>query len=163
MAAVRLQGLQGQGQEDAHAREVHRRDGSQLGRLRACGRVQSATVETDKGSRIYFAEPFLEGTFTRYSYNTGYWEEEKLDPWLLRFALWTYQVTSGFLMVADLQGIRTSAGYELTDPVILCTDLNRFGNTNLGPEMMERCKQSAEKHLADLEGRGVTTSAVDIS
>jgi hypothetical protein len=122
-----------------------------------------ATVETDKGSRIYFAEPFLEGTFTRYSYNTGYWEEEKLDPWLLRFALWTYQVTSGFLMVADLQGIRTSAGYELTDPVILCTDLNRFGNTNLGPEMMERCKQSAEKHLADLEGRGVTTSAVDIS
>jgi hypothetical protein len=122
-----------------------------------------ATVDTDKGSRIYFAEPFLEGTFTRYSYNTGYWEEEKLDPWLLRFALWTYQVTSGFLMVADLQGIRTSAGYELTDPVILCTDLNRFGNTNLGPEMMERCKQSAEKHLADLEGRGVTTSAVDIS
>eukprot|EP00900_Chrysochromulina_parva_P015530 jgi/Chrpa1/23979/Chrysochromulina_OHIO_Genome00025945-RA len=50
-----------------------------------------ATVETAKGSRTYFAEPFLEGSFTRFSYNTGPWEEDRLDPWLLRFALWTYE------------------------------------------------------------------------
>jgi len=95
----------------------------------------------------YFVEEVLDGTFTRYSYNTGYWEEDLLDEWLLRFALWTHKVTSGFLMVTDLQGVLTDEGYVLTDPVILCRDLSRFGNTNLGPEMMERCKSSAEHHL----------------
>ena len=111
-----------------------------------------ATVETTKGSRTYFAEPFLEGSFTRFSYNTGHWEEDKLDPWLLRFALWTYEVTGGFLMVADLQGIQSDQGFVLTDPVILSTDLRRFGNTNLGAEMMERCKASAEAHLFTMTG-----------
>jgi hypothetical protein len=111
-----------------------------------------ATVETTKGSRTYFAEPFLEGSFTRFSYNTGHWEEDRLDPWLLRFALWTYEVTGGFLMVADLQGIQSDQGFVLTDPVILSTDLRRFGNTNLGAEMMERCKASAEAHLFTMTG-----------
>jgi hypothetical protein len=111
-----------------------------------------ATVETAKGSRTYFAEPFLEGSFTRFSYNTGLWEEDRLDPWLLRFALWTYKVTGGFLMVADLQGILSDQGFVLTDPVILSTDLRRFGNTNLGAEMMERCKASAEAHLFTMTG-----------
>jgi len=111
-----------------------------------------ATVETAKGSRTYFAEPFLEGSFTRFSYNTGPWEEDRLDPWLLRFALWTYEVTGGFLMVADLQGIQSDQGFVLTDPVILSTDLRRFGNTNLGGEMMERCKASAEAHLFTMTG-----------
>jgi hypothetical protein len=111
-----------------------------------------ATVETAKGSRTYFAEPFLEGSFTRFSYNTGLWEEDRLDPWLLRFALWTYEVTGGFLMVADLQGIQSDQGFVLTDPVILSTDLRRFGNTNLGAEMMERCKASAEAHLFTMTG-----------
>jgi len=120
-----------------------------------------ATVETAKGPRTYFAEPFLDGTFTRFSYNTGYWEEDRLDPWLLRFALWTHEVTGGFMMVADLQGIVTDEGYVLTDPVILCSDLSRFGNTNLGAEMMERCKSSAEKHLADVGGSSI--AALDIS
>jgi len=109
-------------------------------------------------------EPYLEGAFTRFSYNTGFWEEGVLDSWLLRFALWTYAVTDGFLMVADLQGVRNGKGYLLTDPVILCTDLSRFGNTNLGAEMMERCKASAEKHLVDLTGAGDTvTMGIPIS
>ena len=34
-----------------------------------------------------------------------------------------YEVTDGFLMVSDLQGVRTAEGYTLTDPVILCEDL----------------------------------------
>jgi hypothetical protein len=120
-----------------------------------------ATVKTAKGSRTYFAEQFLEGSFTRFSYNTGHWEEDRLDPWLLRFALWTYKVTGGFLMVADLQGILSDQGFVLTDPVILSTDLSRFGNTNLGAEMMERCKASAEAHLATKMSS--TSAAIDIS
>jgi hypothetical protein len=120
-----------------------------------------ATVETAKGSRTYFAEQFLDGSFTRFSYNTGHWEEDRLDPWLLRFALWTYKVTGGFLMVADLQGILSDQGFVLTDPVILSTDLSRFGNTNLGAEMMERCKASAEAHLATKMSS--TSAAIDIS
>lgn len=109
----------------------------------------TARVHAPK-ERHFFVEEALEGEFTRYSYNTGYWEEGTLDKWLLKFALWTHEVTNGYLMVADLQGVLTDDGYVLTDPVILCTDLERFGSTNLGDEMIERCKASAEAHLEKL-------------
>ena len=123
------------------------------------GYVVASVVEVKsdgKGERPYpffFVEDVLVGKYTRYSYNTGYWEEGLLDEWLLRFALWTHEVTDGFMMVADLQGVQSSTGYMLTDPVVLCKDLSRFGSTNLGEEMMKRCKASAEKHLCDLTGR----------
>ena len=55
-------------------------------------------------------------------------------------------------MVSDLQGIMTKDGYVLTDPVVLCTDLTRFGSTNMGEPLMERCKASAERHLESLVG-----------
>ena len=80
--------------------------------------------------------------------------QERLDEWLLRFALWTYEVTGGYLMVTDLQGVLTAEGYTLTDPVVLCTDLTRFGSTNLGAEMMARCRASTEAHLEALAGLG---------
>lgn len=113
-----------------------------------------ATVERAGRAHNYFVEELLEGEFTRYSYNTGYWEEDLLDEWLLRFALWTYEVTDGFLMVSDLQGVhRGRDGYTLTDPVILCEDLHRFGETNLGKEMMERCKESTTAHLEAMRGK----------
>ena len=111
-----------------------------------------ASVEDGKHEKHFFVEEVLDGDFTRYSYNSGYWEEEKLDEWLLKFALWTHAVTGGYLMVTDLQGIATQDGYVLTDPVVLCTDLSRFGVTNMGEAMMERCKASAERHLEALVG-----------
>jgi len=115
-------------------------------------RASIATLKTPGGERNYFVEEKLEGAFMRYSYNTGYWEEDLLDQWLLKFALWTYRATGGFLMVSDLQGVRDASGFRLTDPVILCTDLARFGTTNLGAEMLQRYRASTERHLEAVAG-----------
>ena len=35
----------------------------------------------------------LHGDFTRYSYNSGFWEEESLDEWLLCFLTLTVTLT----------------------------------------------------------------------
>lgn len=58
---------------------------------------------------------------------------------LLAFSHWTYQVSDGYLMVVDLQGVISFNGAELhlTDPAIHCTDLLRFGRTNLGERGMQ--------------------------
>ena len=40
---------------------------------------------------------------------------------------WTHDVTHGFLMVADLQGALMRDTIFLTDPVLLCKDILRFG------------------------------------
>ena len=66
--------------------------------------------------------------------------------------MWTAEVTKGFMMVTDLQGCRTVEGYQLTDPVILCKDIQRFSSTNLGEEGIERCKKSAQALLNEKFG-----------
>ena len=53
-----------------------------------------------------------------------------------------FQITNGYLMVVDLQGIISKGpngeqAIELTDPAIHCTDLARFGDTNMGEEGMQ--------------------------
>ena len=102
-------------------------------------------ADAEEEERFYFVEQMLPGKFQKYSCNTGYWEDDPavLDRWLLEFALWTAEVTKGFMMVSDLQGCRTAEGYQLTDPVILCKDVGRFSSTNLGEEGIERCIESA--------------------
>lgn len=40
----------------------------------------------------------------------------------------SWQVTQGYLMIVDLQGV----GNVLTDPQIHCLDKSRFGKGNLG-------------------------------
>ncbi|KAI1696084.1 alpha-kinase family domain-containing protein [Ditylenchus destructor] len=62
---------------------------------------------------------------------------------LMAFSHWTYQISGGYLMVVDLQGIKSTdengrTTLELTDPAIHCTDVLRFGRTNLSKEGMER-------------------------
>lgn len=42
-------------------------------------------------------------------------------------------------MVTDLQGVRKDYECVLTDPVILCEDLMRFGHTNLGEKFQNKC------------------------
>ena len=52
-------------------------------------------------------------------------------------------------MVVDLQGapLSRSGEFVLTDPAILCTDLMRFGDTNMGAEAIARSVKSARALL----------------
>ncbi|KAI1694505.1 alpha-kinase family domain-containing protein [Ditylenchus destructor] len=61
---------------------------------------------------------------------------------LTSFPTKCFQISSGYLMVVDLQGVISTdengvKTLELTDPAIHCTDLTRFGRTNLGLEGMK--------------------------
>ncbi|KAI1696525.1 alpha-kinase family domain-containing protein [Ditylenchus destructor] len=61
---------------------------------------------------------------------------------LMAFSHWTYQISRGYLMVVDLQGIISTdesgrKTLELTDPAIHCKDLTRFSRTNWGLEGMK--------------------------
>jgi hypothetical protein len=115
-----------------------------------CARIRVLTVavveeEDEKneknGNRRFCAEECLpaDGTaFTKFSNNTGFWDEDHLDESLLRFTSFTHKISKGYLMVTDLQGIRKGREFILTDPVILCKDVLRFGNTNLGEKFMQK-------------------------
>lgn len=104
------------------------------------------------GNRRFCAENLLPtggSEFTKYSNNTGYWDDEGLDETLLRFTKFTHDITAGFIIVTDLQGVRKGNTYHLTDPVILCKDVMRFGNTNLGKEFIKKCINSTNGHLKE--------------
>eukprot|EP01041_Mallomonas_annulata_P018359 gene18359-37259_t len=77
----------------------------------------------------------------------GYVNAALIDESLARFSRWTYEVTDGYMMVVDLQGVHTEDGYILTDPVILCEDVTKFGKTNLGKAAMLRCNASLSAYL----------------
>jgi hypothetical protein len=99
-------------------------------------------AKEDAGMRRFCAEtplPTEASSFIQYSNNTGYWNDEHLDETLLRFTEFTYQATNGYLMVTDLQGVRKGSDFYLTDPVVLCEDVLRFGRTNLGGAFMHKC------------------------
>ena len=61
----------------------------------------------------------------------------------IAFSHFTYDVTGGYLLVCDLQGIVTTNGKGektllLTDPAIHCSKHIRFGKTNLGLKGINR-------------------------
>jgi Alpha-kinase family len=107
----------------------------------------------DGTMEYYNIEPELPPSqqgFTKFSNNTGYWNTDHFDATLALFSQWTYTVTGKFLMVTDLQGVKTDTGYILTDPVVLCHDLSKFGSTNMGPLFIKRCMHSSKTLLAEL-------------
>ena len=52
-------------------------------------------------------------------------------------------------MVTDLQGVKSDGVFYLTDPVILCKDILRFGNNNLGKIFMKKCMESTKTHFEE--------------
>lgn len=110
--------------------------------LQVCVVEEETDAHEFEGNRRFCAEPYLPeegGAFTKYSNNTGYWNLDVLDETLLRFTEFTYRATSGYLMVTDLQGVKKDDSFVLTDPIILCKDIIRFGHTNLGEKFMDKC------------------------
>jgi hypothetical protein len=95
-----------------------------------------------------------DATFTKFSDNATHWDETKVSgsdlETLLRFAKYTCQATKGYLMVTDLQGVMTEDACILTDPAIHCRDINRFGDTNLGPKLLKGSLQVIDDRLAML-------------
>jgi len=107
---------------------------------------------------FYAAEPYLDGAcevaFEKYCDNVGNWDKTIYDETLLRFAKYTFDATGGYLMVSDLQGRAFGDEFQLTDPALLCKDVWRFGNTNLGYEAMKANYTRVREYLADFPHSG---------
>jgi hypothetical protein len=118
--------------------------------LQVCVVEEEKEVNEKSGNRRFCAEEALpDGEFIKFSNNTGHWEEDHLDESLLRFTDFTYQATNGYLMVTDLQGVLKDNEFYLTDPVILCKDVMRFGHTNLGEKFMMKCIDSTRAYMKE--------------
>ncbi|CAB9499688.1 protein kinase vwkA [Seminavis robusta] len=121
-----------------------------------CPKIRFLSVyvveESETGTERYCAEDQLPGaatSFTKYSNNTGYWNEDEINQSLLLFTRFTHEKTGGYLMVTDLQGVRQGDEFILTDPAILCKDKTRFGETNLGHVIIEKCMKATEAMLEE--------------
>lgn len=89
-------------------------------------------------------ERFIEGSYKKFSNNTGFVNYDDPATMLQAFSHWTYEYTNGEIIVVDLQGIviKDNQKYLLTDPCIHSTDLMRFGRSNLGKPGMKRFFQT---------------------
>ena len=109
--------------------------------------VAELTMTDGSVSHCHLEEELPAGEFIKFKSNNGHWNVDKFDPTLAQFSAYTYRVTGNFMMVTDLQGIKTDDGFHLTDPVILCHDTTRFGSTNLGAPFIDRCLESLKAML----------------
>ena len=57
--------------------------------------------------------------------------KRNLSELLQAFSHWTYDVTSGTMLVVDLQGVQKEGQFILTDPSIHCKE-SKFGETDFG-------------------------------
>ena len=97
----------------------------------------------DRSKPFYCSqEPLIEGPYVKYNSNSGFVNKDEYAASLNAFSHWTYQVTAGYLMVVDLQGVKTTSPtaskFTLTDPALHCKDVTRFCSTNLGNDGMHR-------------------------
>lgn len=121
--------------------------------LQVCVAEEEDEFNEARGDRRFCVEEPLPtsgaSSFVKYSNNTGYWNDEELNETLLRFTDFTFVATNGYLIVTDLQGVRKGNDFFLTDPVILCEDVLRFGHTNLGEKFMKKCIDSTRAILSE--------------
>ena len=88
----------------------------------------------DGAPKYYNVEVLLtdyKESFKKWNSNAGYVSDKIYSSTLDAFSHWTYDITDGFLVVVDLQGVDREKQYILTDPSINCIE-PRFGLTNLG-------------------------------
>jgi len=94
--------------------------------------VSVAQVFDDNGAPKYFnVEPLLPEYEDFKKWNTNFGAVLVEEDILQAFSHWTYDITNGFLVVVDLQGIERGDEFGLTDPCINCKE-PRFGSTNMG-------------------------------
>ncbi|KAL2630193.1 hypothetical protein R1flu_014879 [Riccia fluitans] len=113
-------------------------------RLRGVAKVVFTEVSLlDMDGKFYTKERLLRGEWIRFSNTAEYVNKINYAATLQAFSHWSYWVTSGMLLVTDLQGVKlqdeVNPGkhmFLLCDPAIHTDDANvlRFTNTNLGKE-----------------------------
>jgi hypothetical protein len=91
-------------------------------------------------SKIYQVERRMHQEWRKWNNNSGGVSLSEYSTILQAFSHWTYHITSGRLMVVDLQGVKVERAYLLTDPALHCDDLLRFRETrtNLGVKGMHQ-------------------------
>jgi len=79
-------------------------------------------------------EDFIPGAFTKWCNNYGF--IATTSDLMPAFMHWSWVHSHGQWMIADLQGVRTSTEYCLTDPVIMSNSLTggQYGCTDTGVE-----------------------------
>jgi hypothetical protein len=84
------------------------------------------------GEKI-LVEPFLgKDVYQKFNSNSG-WENKECGLSMGAFSHFTYHISSGKMLVCDLQGVKKDNAYILTDPVI-CSLNRSFGITDLGED-----------------------------
>lgn len=97
--------------------------------------LAAGVIEMMTGGRTEFfscEEALPPGSFVKFCSNAGDWSQMDLDRSLLEFAKYTYDATGGYIMVTDLQGVASGSEFVLTDPALVCRDVDRFTETNVG-------------------------------
>jgi len=96
--------------------------------------------QIENPSKIYQVERRMHQKWRKWNNNSGGVSLSEYSTILQAFSHWTYHITSGRLMVVDLQGVKVDRAYLLTDPAVHCDDLLRFRETrtNLGVKGMQQ-------------------------
>ena len=83
--------------------------------------VESSDDSTPKLGEWVLVEDYLEGDYQKFISNSGWVKPQCMTTYksIPAFAHWSWVHTGGQLMVSDLQGVRYSDKYMLTDPCIL--------------------------------------------
>ena len=98
--------------------------------------VENMSSSFLKNSKAILAQKFLEGDYIKYNNNYGFVNSNKSNICMVAqtFSHFTYDYSSGSMMVVDIQGAHSDeAGLLLTDPAIhSIVHKHKFGNTNHG-------------------------------
>ena len=96
--------------------------------------MMSEVLKMEGGADVCLSkEPWISGDYKKFNNNFGWVDEKEYSASIQAFSHWTYNISGKYLIVVDLQGMKSGSTFLLTDPVIHCKDLLRFGRTNLGP------------------------------
>jgi len=98
--------------------------------------IENLNPEESKRSKFFLAQQLLSGEYVKFNNNYGWKSKEKDTHTLVAqaFSHFTYEYTTGVVMVTDIQGIKGAPGeITITDPAIHSFVYNQqFGRTNYG-------------------------------